>query len=331
MGRIFIILILILIIGIAGWLGYLVWQKLSGGETIVGQETKTEAEVKKTSESSSLNLITENSIVNFWVNATSGEVFLINYDGKIEKLENLKIKTTASDNGLKNVSQIMPSPDGSKALINLTVFDSATNLWTPLPASATAAAWNPNNLPVISYLTNDGLYNLDLKTGKTSLALKLNNRDWQMEWPNANEIYLKSRPTPVLNQEVWKVNLKDKTLTRGDWGLKKLEKMVDLKYLTPGKTFNILPPKCLIVDNGFYCAVPNQNEVVLDDYLKRKVYTNDNIYFVLINTETKKAQAKLLWKADESNPIDATNLSLYKDKLLFINRYDQKLYSLEIK
>lgn len=152
-----------------------------------------------------------------------------------------------------------------------------------------------------------------------------------MEWPTVNEIYLKSRPTPVLNQEVWKVNLKDKTLTRGDWGLEKLKKLVDLKYLTPGKKFNILPPKCLVVEKGFYCAIPNQDDVTLDNYLKRKVYTNDNIYFVSINMGAKKAQTRLLLRANDANPIDATNLSLYKNRLFFINRYDQKIYSLELK
>lgn len=299
MRKFFIIVIVIIIIIIASWLGYLVWKKLNSVDVVTEQKLKTEAEIKKTAGSSSLNLITENSIANFWVNASSGEVFLINYNGKIEKLENLKTKTLASNNGLKNISQVIPSPDGSRALINLTIYETINNLWTPLPAGATAAAWHPNNLPIISYLTNDGLYNLNLKDGKTSLVLKLNNRDWQMEWLTVNEIYLKSRPTPVLNQEIWKVNLKDRTITRS----------------TAPISF-----KCF----NSYCAKPT-NQVVdnlfLDNYFKRKIYTNDSIYF----------GSKLLLRADEQNPIDATNLSLYKDKLLFINRYDQKLYSLELK
>ncbi|MEK7114852.1 MAG: hypothetical protein AAB847_00620 [Patescibacteria group bacterium] len=335
MRRIFIILILILIIGAAGWLGYLVWQKLNNADTSVQQQIKTDEGKTVAKEEGLLKQITENSIANFWVNATTSEIFLINYDGEIEKLENYPpaggTKTLASDNGLKNVSQITPSPDGSKALINLTIFDTATNIWTPLPVGATAAAWQPNNLPTISYLTNDGLYNLNLKDGKTSLVLKLNNRDWQISWPFADEIYLTEKPSSVYNATSWKVNLKDKTLTRGDWGLKKIADMVNLEYLIPGKKFNILPSKCLLVEKGFYCAVPSQEDVTLDDYLKRKVYTNDDIYFVSVDTEKKKAQAKLLLRANDNNPIDAINLALYKDKLLFINRYDQKLYSLELK
>lgn len=306
MRKLFIIVIIIVIIAATAWLGYLIWQRLNGAGIIANKQSDIKAEQKTTDQNNPLKQITETSIANFWVNTTTSEIFLINYDGKIERPENLKTKTIASDNGLKNISQVIPSPDGSKVLINLTIFDTTTNLWTPLPAGATAAAWNPNNLPIISYLTNDGLYNLDLKTGKASLVLKLNNRDWQMEWPTVNEIYLKSKSAGNYNSELWGVNLKEKNITR---------------LATPKLSKNILPPKCLNTEKGAYCAIPSKTEITLDNYLKRKIYTNDNIYF----------GKKLLWRADEQNPIDAVNLSLYKNKLLFINRYDQKVYSLDLK
>ncbi len=347
MRKLLVIIIIAVIIITISWLGYLAWQKLNNTGVIIKQETRADTEQKTINdEQQKLIRLTENSIANFWISATSSQVFLINYDGKIEKLESLKTKTIVSENGLKNISQVISSPDGSKALINLTIFDSATNLWTSLPVGTTSAAWNPSlssgpSVPKIAYLTNDGIYNLNLKDGKTSLVLKLNNRDWQISWPFADEIYLN-------RESSWKVNLKDKTLiqvpniiwSKAGWGIdldnlsivdKARKKLVDLEYLIPGKEFNILPPKCLVAENGFYCAVPNQDEVTLDDYLKRKVYTNDNFYFVSINTETKKTQVKLLLRADDNNPVDATNLALYKDKLLFINRFDQRLYSLELK
>ncbi len=340
MRRFLLIVIIIVIVVAGGWLGYLVWQKLNGAEVIVNPQSNIKTEQKTINSSSSLQQITEIGIANFWANASSDEIFLINYDGSIEKIAALDGRASPNkigrekltDNGLKNIFQVIPSPDGSKALINLTIFDTGTNLWTSLPSGATAAAWDPSaghstqrvsdsmssgqvpsinsgQVPSINsgqvpstkiaYLTNDGLYNLNLKDGKTSLILKLNNRDWQIEWPNINEVYLKSRLTSVLNQEVWKVNLKDKTITRS----------------TATSSF-----KCF----NFYCAKPT-NQVIdnlfLDNYFKRKVYTNDSFYF----------GAKLILRADEGSPIDAIGLTLYKDKLLFINRYDQKLYSLDLK
>jgi|SRR3989344_3949788 len=333
MRRFFLIVIIIVIIAVGIWLGYLAWKSFSGAETIIEEEGWAVTENKEIIKSDNpLKQITNTSIANFWVNASSNQIFLINYNGKIEKLENLKTKTTASDNGLKNISQVMPSPDGSKVLINLTIFDGITNIWTPLPAGTTAAVWSPSanlgQVPTIAYLTNDGLYNL--KDGKTSLIFKLNNRDLQITWPVANEIYLTEKPTEAYNAASWKFNIKDKTLTRGVFD-RFWEKLINLQYLTPGRDFNILPPKCLVVEKGFYCAIPNNSEVTLNNYLKRKVYTNDDIYFVSVDIEKKKAQAKLLLGASETNPIDAINLSLYKDKLLFINRYDQRLYSLETK
>src|SRR3989344_5694366 len=180
MRRFFLIVIIIVIIAVGIWLGYLAWKSFSGAETIIEEEGWAVTENKEIIKSDNpLKQITNTSIANFWVNASSNQIFLINYNGKIEKLENLKTKTTASDNGLKNISQVMPSPDGSKVLFNL------------------------------------------------------NNRDLQITWPVANEIYLTEKPTEAYNAASWKFNIKDKTLTRGVFD-RFWEKLINLQYLTPG-------------------------------------------------------------------------------------------------
>ncbi|MCX6702702.1 MAG: hypothetical protein NTW60_02450, partial [Candidatus Wolfebacteria bacterium] len=79
-----------------------------------------------------------------------------------------------------------------------------------------------------------------------------------------------------------------------------------------------------------YCALPQSYNTQLapilpDDYLKRAVYFNDFIYKIGL----EDSSFTVLY-ADSTNPIDAYDLKFSGSRLFFINRYNDKLYSLDL-
>ena len=92
--------------------------------------------------------------------------------------------------------------------------------------------------------------------------------------------------------------------------------------------FITLPDKCFIFQPKIYCAVPESipaKTVLPDDYLKRAVYFRDVFYQIDI---TQNSLSEIL--AGIEPTLDATRLNLVDNKLLFINRYDNGLYQLEL-
>ncbi len=92
--------------------------------------------------------------------------------------------------------------------------------------------------------------------------------------------------------------------------------------------FMTLANKCLISQPKIYCAIPKNippRTTLPDDYLKRAVYFDDIFYQIDINqnsfTEIPTASQSV---------IDAVNLKFVGNRLFFINRYDNKVYSLGI-
>jgi len=91
-----------------------------------------------------------------------------------------------------------------------------------------------------------------------------------------------------------------------------------------------LPEKCFIGSSKIYCAISQSlnisGKLVLpDDYLKRKVYFDDWIYEI----DMESRDINLVYSS-AGKSIDAYNLTVEGNRILFINRYDNKLYGLEL-
>ncbi len=80
-----------------------------------------------------------------------------------------------------------------------------------------------------------------------------------------------------------------------------------------------------------YCALPRDADefrasTLPDDYYKNKLFTVDDFYKINLN-DGNITQVF----ADVSQNLDATDLKIFNGYLLFINRYDQKLYWISLK
>ena len=65
--------------------------------------------------------------------------------------------------------------------------------------------------------------------------------------------------------------------------------------------------------------------ILPDDYLKRKVYFDDYIYEI----DRQSNDLQLIY-ADAQKAIDAYDLTAAGNEIFFINRYDDRIYSLEL-
>ena len=93
--------------------------------------------------------------------------------------------------------------------------------------------------------------------------------------------------------------------------------------------FITLPEKCTIGDTNLYCAAPvNITDKILlpDDYLKKKFYSDDVIYEYALD----KKSIRTIFRLSQDSAIDAINLKIIGDKLFFINRYDNYVYSIDL-
>jgi hypothetical protein len=194
--------------------------------------------------------------------------------------------------------------------------------------------------------------------GKTVLAL--GQLDFDLQWLTPDEIFFFTKPSSLVESQWWSFNLKNKNWrflangfglimqwsTDGQRGLLfNIENQNTPRLFLIDKNgtkiaepnFMTFPHKCLLGTDNIYCAIPQfDNEGryfqalswpknYLDRYLKRGVYLRDDFYQIDVRNNTLKE-----FPFDTDQFFDAINLSILDNKLLFINRYDKKLYSLSL-
>jgi len=86
--------------------------------------------------------------------------------------------------------------------------------------------------------------------------------------------------------------------------------------------------KLIVTDTFLNCAVPRNsaqfsNSVLPDDYFKKSLTTADSFFRISLGDGSVTTIS-----ADQSKTFDATNVQIAGESLFFINRLDQKLYSI---
>ena len=302
--------------------------------------------------------------------ATSSEagVFYLGTDGKIFQVKGDGKDEAITSEPILNVQAIKSSSDGSRVIIEygdlntpkFVIFNTAAKIFELLPDDISAADFSPD-AKKIAYLetpTSTALSNLTIKDlvgskSKTTKILSFNQKDFDLQWISPEKIILTPKPSAFYSSSAWLVDIKNKTLTSlaseingliikysasGKIGLQfssqsygtvgKLNLINDLGAIKANLDFMTLPEKCLVSEPQIYCAIPKNiptKTVLPDDYLKKAVYFSDLFYQIDI---TQNSSLEIF--APTNSAIDAVDLKLIDGKLLFINRYDNKLYGLEL-
>ena len=353
------IIIILIIIGI----GYYLWKIFNVGENLKNLTDSNNAPAvvqQPTVAKKKLTNLTENPIFDYWVNKTSNSIYYIQPAGEVVRITDV-VKITNSQT-LNKLNRVIASPDGNYAIAkfnypnstSFSLFNTETNSWQPLPPNVISAAWSPDSKQIL-ILDDKALKILDIKDFKTKNIISMSQEELNLDWTSASTVVLSFPSSDQLPSSAWSLSLKDKSIVPlatneyglvinwskdGQYGIK-FNNVIDYqagkKPLTSliksdGQTlvnlsFNTIPSKCLILEKNIYCAVPkniNDGVILLDDYYKRSVYFDDSIHLL----DLSDGSSKSLWQ--ESSNIDADHLEIFNNQLLFKNRLDDKLYSLEL-
>jgi hypothetical protein len=315
-----------------------------------------------------LKIISDQPVFNYFISrnlnnngtSTSAEIFYFSQEGKIFKIGENDGPEAISSETIENLQAVKSSPDGKRALVkfgSLTspkfiIFNAEEKVFELLPENIEAAAFSPDSKKIayLEKITGNlvvrGLEGVQLKSVK---ILSLAQEDFELEWILEGEIFLVPKPSAFYLAPSWSIDINKKTVSLlgeeaaslmikwsvdGKMGLKFSNQrgsltLIDENGITQGTLgFFTLPDKCFIAEKTIYCAVPETlplNAVLPDDYLKRNVYFNDSFYQIDV---VQNSLLEILGKTGIS--LDAVNLNFADNKLFFINRYDNNLYSLDL-
>ena len=307
-----------------------------------------------------MRVISDGEIFDYWLtySTSSPRIFYVNGDGKIFEAEEEadKLITEVSANDFQSVES---STDGKYILIksgSLTkpqwsIFDTAEYVWQTIDG-AVAAAFSPDSKKLVYLKENGDLIVKDIFSSQATKIISFNQKDFSLRWLSEKGIILTSKPSAYYFSEAWELNPETKTLKKisEGWGLMtrwsndgKLGvqfatnpqrndslNLIDSQGAVVARfTFSSMPDKCFITQPIIYCGVSQSNNyagtiTLPDDYLKRAVHFNDFIY----RLDTEKNSMEPIF-AEYEPSLDITHLTAFGNQLFFINRYNNKLYSLE--
>ena len=304
-----------------------------------------------------LSIIIDTPIFDYWINKSDNSIYYVTIDGIITKL-GADSKKIASNQTLENLHSVVPSADGSMALFEFyypqkpifSVFFANTTNWQPLTEGTVSADFSPNNKELV-FLDNTGLKILDLASFKIKDVQKM-DQFFDIKWAKTNTLLLYEKPSVEVPGSLYSFDIINKTIKKiinnenglsinwsgnYEYGLKlnsSINKTNRLSLInTEGNeildmSFITVPSKCLIESSKIYCGIPKnirEGIVLPDNYFTREDYFIDDIFELDLPT------GKITKLFDGNAAIlDAFDLKLKDVALLFINRYNNKVYSLKL-
>ncbi|MEK7635901.1 MAG: hypothetical protein AAB405_02305 [Patescibacteria group bacterium] len=271
-----------------------------------------------------------------------------------------------SNREINNLTSIKSNKDGTMVMVKygdlsfpkLEIFDVNKKVWQLIGDNISVADFSPDSLKII-YVEKKGNGTSDLITKdlnsakpKTIKIMSLSYLPYDLAWIGANNILLIPAPSAGYAGEIWQIDIKNKTIKSfaSDFGLsiklfsgsdngllfdstKNQMSLVDANGAIKANIgISTLPEKCFMNASKIYCAIMQNysntlpKPILPDDYLKKAFYSRDKIYAIDIADNSSE-----LVLSDELPPaIDAVNLSLNGNNLFFINRYDNRVYNLEL-
>lgn len=336
---------------------------VTGGPLIfINDQTSQTVSVVAKNQATSTAVTTTSTLKNL-----EKQVFYFNQSGQILWAKDGQDEMV-SDRIISDLQKIEADKDGLNVIVKygslvspqVELFSLVTKIFEPLDR-VSSATFSPDGAKIAyferatNFTSNLMVRDLVDKRKQTVKILSLAQRDFDLMWPEANIIILSPKTSYTYNNEVFSVNIKDKTINHfssgyglmfnwnkdgGEFGLKfesdikgagRTLSLVDFTGATRANMgFSTLPNKCFIGVEKIYCAIPQsytsfQEPKLPDEYLKRGAYSTDFIYVIDIVQNSFNA---IFTEAEPA--LDAIHFTPFDGQLLFMNRYDDRVYSLAL-
>ncbi len=309
-----------------------------------------------------LVLLTSEGIVDYWINQLDAQAYYITAEGVIKRADRAGNPTTLTSSLFEGgVDRISASPRGDAVIINglspvgkeFKIYDIERAVWRALPIGTTAAAWSPvSPTNEIIFLSANGSLNVySLTKGVSRTVMNFPSYDLEISWPTTNTAILSQRPSAGVNGSVWTIDLKKKTIQPvltelpGLWTTWRQDGALAFDTKNGSYLFNApetltrlpflaAPSKCSRDGLWLFCAVTYAGVTkkdMPDNYLQGVVRSLDNFVSLSLVSLPRFDAPVSIFNAEENKvSIDAWHLTKSGSYLYFVNRYDQKLYSLKL-
>jgi len=329
-------------------------------------ELKQAGRIKTITQESILSPIADGQKVKYYLMG-NGNVFESDFDGsdKTRVSANLLTDLLKALWSPQRDKVIAIFDDGGE--IKKYLYDYQTEKATQLDSNIRHITWSPNQ-DKIAYQyynpqtedNNISIANPDGSNWTNILATRMKNLI--VEWPNSSQLSIRTRPSGLAQSVVYSIDLANghlQKLISETYGLtviwspqgdkilfsetdergKNLKlKIANLaKQTTKELDFVTLPEKCVWSQDNrtIFCAVPKNistTATLPDDYYKGLVVLADNFWRVNLDTGEKIQIYPSAEAEEETMSYDAQQLLLspLEDYLIFINKLNSLLYSLEL-
>jgi hypothetical protein len=304
-----------------------------------------------------LNKMSENAVSAFWVDLSDKTLYTANsagiitataFGGSPEMVYGGDGRPFISaEPSLRGDSVILTS--GSRRLPSIAVVNVVTGNASFLPPTAISATWHPNGKDVLFLRTSDaknpaGAYTFNTAKKSSLLLAELALSDVFLSQYDSSSVLLSERPSLETKSSSWTLNTKTGALSllESNKSLLITTSHPSIGYVTTyakdggltlkriGSTAGIkmpltLPQKCTSTKTLVYCGVPTGEVKGMPmSYLEKTSFSLDTLVSMGTNGETMS-----LWSPQgEEESVDIYKPLVVGDSLYFINRYDNRVYSL---
>jgi hypothetical protein len=229
--------------------------------------------------------------------------------------------------------------------------------WELVGSAVTDMAFSPDGASLLALEERGGetslvRYEPFSAVRRVTTLLRMQAVDLRVQWPAASRVILTSVPSYFTEGSVWVVNLQSNTVARllSGSGVDALGSQLDARLLIfrsesrsktnaglysfagvleSGYSRMLLAAKCAasLTSSAFFCGAPQLlpagSFVFPDDYLKRKVFTHDD----LISVSAEAGMLTVPYSSDSY--MDMSSIAHANGAVYFINRLDGKVYKLE--
>lgn len=293
----------------------------------------------------------------------TGGIYEVDFDGGNAKtsdfivLQNLtKILWSQNKEGF---AAVYANADGKKTFY----YNTKTKEASPYDNSIKSLAFSKTDDKIAYYSSNDlqntnAVFSADPNGSSAKNIFNTRIRDIRLEWVSGNQIAITTAPSGLAPNLLWVLNSDTQkflpvlsqvygfTMKWAPGGERFIfsqtnSKGANLSLFSSNQTGTevkdlgvaTLPEKCVFTKDGgsIICAVPKSAPDIVwpDDYYKHLYSTEEQIWSINPAIEKKD----LLYEFDDSISIDATDLALspQEDRLVFLNKKDDMVYSLRVK